>query len=255
MQTLGELRAIPLGTPVVAHLFRGASDAEGETRRRITEELGWLDIAHVGKTHGPFLWTPNFVSAAWQDTTRYVFFDPGDDILQAMDWARGMSVHRYLTPLHEPAALIVPSSGHPVQFESHTDGFGMSWSTHLDVASALAAVLELIPPAEPEDEATIVHTPRRVERMSTSSVRNYLSEYGATVVLAQLDVGTAAVTWAAGKESLSPAAGMTFGDDYYQRDLVTAILSATLSLPPTRALDQVMTVADETLLAHLPPAA
>jgi hypothetical protein len=192
-----------------------------------------------------------------------MFVDPGDDVLAALDHelaqeGASMRVERFRTSLDEPAALIVADTGQGVRIESQPDGFGMIWPTELDVVSVVERALSVLPEPKPGDEAIMTSDETFQKTLPVSALLGALATETETgqVSLVQLDIGPAALVWAQNSNGNGPPSRrVSFGDDYYVREKVGALLSRTAYLPGELALSEVLDAADETLgPQHFPPA-
>jgi hypothetical protein len=264
-QSLWELRAIPDGAWVRVHLLRSANNATAED----LDALAGFDLAH-GKPRGKqrrrspahvgrstyLQWDARLASPRIQRLTRYAFFDPGGTILDAIDAARvSMTVELFRTMRDEAAAIVSPTGGRPIRFESQPDGFGMIWPTRLDVVDALRRALPALPEPDDDDQATVVSEGQSV-RCPTREVVTVASATADRITLVRLEIGTAALAWAQGVGD-APAAQpqMSFGDDWYQPDRVRSLLARTADIPADTKLDAIVRVADSALRAHIRPAA
>jgi hypothetical protein len=268
MQTLGDLLGIPVGTIVVAHLFKGGQGADPDTRRRIAYglQLGPEDndavgirrlvkVGHVGRAYGPFRWTKEMATSAWQSATRYVFFDAGDDVLHAIDWRRHMSLLSFKTSEGLPAALVrARGFAGKVHFESQTDGFGMVWPTRLSAPVAVGRALPLLPPAGEDDYARVTDVDGGVHDFPAREIEAQLTAH-AELLLVRLEIGHCSLVWGRAQSGRRSDYGeMGYGDDSYDRSTVRGLLAKTGDLPSGWRLDQIVDVADATIGSPEPPA-
>jgi hypothetical protein len=264
LQSLNALVEIPRGTPVVAHLWRPAKRhpsihglvAHGlqladQTPARSTAAI--LKSEHVGRTYGPFRWQPWMATASWQNATRCVFFDPGDAVLEHIYRGSQMSIEEYVTSKDEPAIVISPNgNGRSFRFESQPDGFGVVWPTQLDAVAALSRAMAVLSAPEADDQATIASPNSGLRTCPTHELVECLQSSDVTPSLVHAEIGSASLAWARALDEDS-LAQMSFGDDYYVRGQVKAMLGDTADLPPGLNLDAVLSAADDALRAHLPP--
>lgn len=172
-----------------------------------------------------------------------------------------MSVKEYSTSQGEPALVITPAgSNRAIRFESQPDGFGMIWPTTLDAVTALRQALAVLPDREPEDETTIIDASGEPRTYPALELFEQL-EQSSDVVLVDVELGTAAVAWAASTDADGQVdAQMSFGDDYYHADQVRSMLEGTDAMPALEDRDgedldlvRILRAAEYALRAHLPP--
>lgn len=262
LQSVEDLQGIPSGTPVVVHLFRGAGRANPALKSRLAELLGRRParpggpprVGHVGTTFGPFTWSSSMASPALQQATRYVFFDPGDAVLDLIYGRQRVNVERYRTTQNEPTVLIEPNGPHPIHIEAQPESFGIVWPTALDPVSAVRAAMGMLPSPSGDDEAVIVlrgddDRRRHVERVSTDRLLETLDAINGSFSAIRLVLGTASIAWArALDEGTSAITGeMSFGDDHYVKTQVRSLLAETAILPDGVELESVLDVADGVL--------
>jgi hypothetical protein len=263
MQSLAELRG--LYGDVTAHLLWSTNGADEDHRDMLAglgilplDKKGRVQDTHIGRTVR-IRWDDSFGTPRWQQLTRYVFFDPGDDaLLDEFDGRSGsMKVERYKTSLGEPAALITLDAGtdDDVQIESQPDGFGIVWPTKLNAAEAVASIMSTLPnPSDGDRAFAIVETPDSteglLEEFPSGSVGDVLKRTNGSTAAVRVCIGSAAIGWAAAIGRGEAVGALSFGDDRYVHQDVATLLERTAILSAqARAL--VLGVADETLQKHL----
>jgi hypothetical protein len=263
MQSMRELRAMPHDTDVVLHLLRSAIGAIPAHKEALAS-LGLLarrpgNGRHVSSGHvGSAVrhtWQSALASPTTQQLTKYMFVDPGDEVLAALDAEADMNVEHLRTSIGEPAIRVPITDRQAIRIESQPDGFGMIWPTDVDVVTAIGLALSVLPKPTDGDEAMIMQASGTAKTFPTKQIFDVLSNASEAVSVACIDIGPASFTWAlGGGNGNKPDRRISFGDDYYARATVESLLAETAVLPDDATLSELLDVADETLYSHLPPA-
>lgn len=224
-----DLALIPAGTLVVPHLINGLPNSPYWVSEFLTSQLGFDPDASVGALGRPFHWDRSCIS--WAPYTKYVVFDPGDEILTRIRQERTMKLHLYESS-GGGAVRINPTreslSGTWIRVESQPGGtYGMAWATTERAHTAFEAVLPLLP--EDDGAEGLVVT---ADDEQHTSAGDLLAQVRATErpLFVSADLGRYLLTWSAvAYDSEFPSAHeMGLGSRDLEVDIVAPILEATM---------------------------
>ncbi len=164
-----------------------------------------------------------------------------------------MTTERYRTSTGGESVCVTVDGNPGVRYDSHSERFGIGLPTALSAPAALKRALAVLPKADADDQALIIFESNREQEVSAHDVAEAVETSSEPVVLVQVDVGTASLTWSEPVGANDELRTMSFGDDYYVRSLAGRLLAEMTPSEVSGRVSDLLDEADHAMAPHLRP--